>query len=77
MTEYACWFCGKTIEQSDAGAVMITLENLWRWQLGSRGEDDPCQSIYAHSACAKSKIKGPTKGFELEPSTFLEDDDPE
>ena len=72
MNEYQCWFCGKGITRVDAGAVMIIVESLWRWDAGSRSEDDPWQSIYAHSGCAKEKMEGST--MLLEPGVFGEDD---
>ncbi len=68
MTEYQCWFCGQGIERADAGAVMINVESLWRWQDGTRTDDDPRQSIYAHSNCAKDQLKGAT--MNLEPHIF-------
>ena len=72
MTEYQCWFCGQGIERKDAGAVMITLEGLWRWEASSPSEDDPLQSIYSHSLCAKDRLKGAT--MDIEPSIFGEGD---
>lgn len=72
MTEYECWFCGKGIERLDARAVMIQVESFWRWNDGQRGEDGPWQTIFAHSACAKDKMRGAT--MNLEPSVFGEDD---
>lgn len=72
MTEYACWFCDRGIERSDDGAILITLENIWRWHEGSRTDDDPCQQVYAHSSCAKDRLKGAT--MEIEPVVFGEDD---
>jgi hypothetical protein len=71
MNEYQCWFCDQGIERTDAGAVMVTIENLWRWDVGSPNEDDPLQSIYAHSSCAKRQLTGAT--MELEPSLFGDD----
>jgi hypothetical protein len=70
MTDYQCWFCGHGIERADAGAVMITLEGLWRRQAGSRSEDEPLQSVYSHSLCAKDRLKGAT--MNIEPSIFGE-----
>ena len=72
MNEYQCWFCAQGIERDDAHAVMITVENLWRWESASRREDDPIQSVYAHSACVRDQLKGAT--MELDPSLFGEDD---
>jgi hypothetical protein len=72
MNEYQCWFCGHGVERSDGGAVLISIESLWRWDAGSTGENDPLQQIYAHSACAKGRMQGAT--MSLEPSTFGEDD---
>lgn len=58
MTGYQCWFCGKSIERSDAFAVKIMVESLWRWSDGVLREDDPWQVIYAHSHCAKDRMVG-------------------
>ena len=52
---------------------MITVENLWRWAEESQSADDPVQSEYAHSHCAKRSLKGATR--DIEPSIFDEDDD--
>lgn len=71
MAEYSCWFCGRGIERSDDGAILITLEGLWRWHDASRADDDPFQQVYAHSACAKVRLKGAT--MDIEPSVFGED----
>ena len=71
--EFQCWFCGQGIERSDAGAVIITIESLWRWEGESQSDDDPVQSVYAHSHCAKPKLEGATMDFE--PSIFGEEDD--
>jgi hypothetical protein len=71
MNEYQCWFCGKGIERADTGAVIITLEGLWHRQAGSNDED-PLQAIYAHSVCAKDRLKGAT--MTIEPSIFGEED---
>jgi hypothetical protein len=68
MSGYSCWFCGKTIDGADAGAVMIGVENLWRWADGRRGEEDPWQGVYAHSTCAKDRMAGATRT--LEPHIF-------
>ena len=73
MTKYACWFCGQSIDRSDIGAVVIHLEGLWRWDSGVTEEDDPYQAVYAHSACAKERLRGAT--MRLEPSIFAEEDD--
>jgi hypothetical protein len=72
--EFQCWFCEQGIEQKDAGAVMITVESLWRWAEESQSDDDPVQSVYAHSHCAKAGLKGAT--MDIEPSIFGEDDNP-
>ena len=72
MSDYQCWFCGEGIERTDASAVMITVESLWRWDAGSQRDDDPMQSIYAHSACAKNHLRGATMA--IEPSIFGEED---
>jgi hypothetical protein len=72
--EYQCWFCGQGIERSDAGAIAITVEGLWRYDAGSRSEDDPVQNVFAHATCAKARLSGATMA--LEPSIFGEDDDP-
>ncbi len=71
MTDFQCWFCGHQIARSDAGAVMLQVESLWRWAENTRAADDPCQSIYAHSECAKDRLAGAT--MKLEPSMFGED----
>jgi hypothetical protein len=72
MNGYQCWFCGPGIERDDAHAVMITVENVWRWEAGSMSEDDPLQSVYAHSTCARDRLNGAT--MSLDPSLFGEDD---
>jgi hypothetical protein len=72
MNGYQCWFCGEGIENSDAGAVVITVEGLRRRHAGSRGDDAPCQSVYAHSECAKVRLKGAT--MDIEPIDFVEED---
>jgi len=71
--EFQCWFCGQGIERSDVGAVIITIESLWRWESESQSDDDPVQSVYAHSHCAKAKLEGAT--MDIEPSIFGEEDD--
>lgn len=71
MNVYGCWFCDEAIERSDAGAVMVSVASLWRWDAGSRDEDDPFQSFYAHSTCAKTHLKGAT--MSLEPEIFGEE----
>ncbi len=73
MNGYNCWFCRNDIELDDPGAVMIVVESLWRWDAGSRSDDDPWQQIYAHSMCAKERVRGAT--MKLEPSVFGEDDE--
>ncbi len=70
--DFQCWFCGQGIERTDVGAVIITIENLWRWEAESQSDDDPVQSVYAHSKCAKTKLEGATMDFE--PSIFGEED---
>lgn len=66
MSEYQCWFCGEGIDRTpDAHAVMIAVENLWRWDAGSKSDDDPWQAIYAHAGCAQDRLKGAT--MEIEP----------
>lgn len=71
MAEYSCWFCARGIERSDDGAVLITLEGLWRCHDGPRTNDDPIQLVYAHSSCARQRLKGAT--MDIEPSVFGED----
>ena len=68
MNKYQCWFCGDDIDRTDCGAVMIMVENLWDWDAGVQAEDRPFQSVYAHSGCAKRKMKGAT--MDLEPEVF-------
>ena len=71
MNEYQCWFCGESIgREADAHAVMIVVKSLWRWDARSKSDDDPWQSIYAHSGCAKDRLKGAT--MEIEPHDFGE-----
>lgn len=72
MNDYQCWFCGKGIERADSGAVLITLESLWRWDSGASSEDDPLQGVYAHSTCTKDRLKGAT--MSIEPRIFGEED---
>lgn len=71
MNEYQCWFCGNKIDRADKRAVMLTVESLWRWDAGSKDEDDPLQSVYSHTDCAKKRLQGATMA--LEPSVFLEE----
>jgi hypothetical protein len=70
MTEYQCWFCGEGIARSDLSAVMIGVQNIWRWESGVVSDDDPYQAVYAHSHCTKDRMRGAT--MSLDPSTFLE-----
>ena len=72
MIEYQCWFCGEGIEPSDAGAVMIGVQSLWRWASGEPKDEDPFQAVYGHSRCTKERMRGST--MELDPSTFGEED---
>ena len=72
MNEYQCWLCGQAIGRADGGAVLITIQGLWRWDGGSSKDDDPSQSVYAHSHCAKDRLQGATMA--LEPQIFGEDD---
>jgi hypothetical protein len=71
--EFACWFCGEGIERDDPAAVLITIENLWRWKSAWRKKNNPSQAIYAHSRCAGDRMRGAT--MNVEPNDFLEDDD--
>ncbi len=70
MLDFQCWLCGEGIEKSDKGAVLVSVENLWAWESGEQGEDDPLQQVYMHSACAKNALQGST--MNLEPETFLD-----
>lgn len=72
MKDFQCWFCGDGIDRSDAGAVMMNIENLWGWAEGTRGADAPLQSIYANSQCTKGRMTGAT--MTLEPSIFGDED---
>ncbi len=72
MKGYQCWFCGEGIERADANAVMVAVENLWRWDAQSKSDDDPWQAIYAHSTCARAHLKGAT--MEIEPYDFEDHD---
>lgn len=72
MNGFQCWFCGQDIERDDAHAVVITVENLWRWESGSATDDDPLQSVYGHSVCVRDRLTGAT--MDLDPSLFGEDD---
>ncbi|MEN3749906.1 hypothetical protein TPR58_22225 [Sphingomonas sp. HF-S3] len=58
MNDYSCWFCAENIDRADTGAVMIVVESLWDWDDGSRS--DAWQSVYAHSHCAKERLKRAT-----------------
>lgn len=71
MADFECWFCGEGIARTDPNAILITVENLWKWQEGTAGEDDPLQAVYAHSACAKDRLQGATMA--LEPEIFGEE----
>lgn len=66
MLDFQCWFCGSAIDRSDAGATKITVENLWRWATGNAGRDAPRQSLYAHTECAREKLRGATMDIEPE-----------
>ena len=73
MLDFQCWFCGEGIDRTDSGAIIMTVENLWRWEAESASEDDPMQSVYAHSTCAKDRLQGAT--MDLDPSVFDESDE--
>jgi hypothetical protein len=68
MSEYQCWFCGREIEQVDLHAVMISVRNFWDWHADRPDNDAPSQTIFVHSACTKSRMRGAT--MELDPSTL-------
>ena len=72
MLDFQCWVCGEGIGREDNTAVLVSVENLWRWAMGQRESDDPFQNLYLHSRCAKARLAGAT--MELEPSVFGEDD---
>ena len=72
MNTYQCWFCGQGIDRDDSGAVAIQIERLCLFGAGSRREEDPWQAVYAHSTCAKERLRG--IDMELEPSLFGEED---
>lgn len=72
MLDFQCWFCGAGINRDDAGALLVSVEGLWRWAEGRRATDDPFQNIYVHSHCAKDRMAGAT--MNLEPSVFGEED---
>jgi hypothetical protein len=72
MLDFQCWFCGAGIDRDDQGALLISVEGLWRWAEGRRGGDDPFQNIYVHSICAKDRLSGATMNWE--PSVFGEED---
>jgi hypothetical protein len=72
MNGFQCWFCGEGIDRTDANAAMVTIEGLWPWAEGTRRDDDPSQSIYVHSHCAKTRMAGAT--MDLETSIFGEED---
>ncbi len=65
-----CWFCGAAIEATDTYAVMISIQSLWRWKMGSKGDDHPLQQIWAHSGCAAERMRGAT--MDLDVSIFHE-----
>lgn len=47
-----CCFCGEPISKRDDGeALELAVRNLW-----SKGHDDPVQALFAHSACAASRL---------------------
>ncbi|WBY08799.1 hypothetical protein PIB19_05035 [Sphingomonas sp. 7/4-4] len=71
MLDFQCWFCGEGIDRDDRGALLVSVESLWRWAEGKRGKDDPFQNIYIHARCAKDRMAGAT--MELEPSVFGEE----
>lgn len=64
MTGYACWFCDRAIERSDAGAVLINVRGFWSWHDGSTTDDDPAQDVYAHSACTRDRLRGAAMDLE-------------
>jgi hypothetical protein len=59
VVEYQCWFCGKGVERTDEGAIVIAVRNLW-----SSSEDDPTQYLYVHSLCAAEKMMGSAMAFD-------------
>jgi hypothetical protein len=69
--DYQCWFCSEAIERSDKGAILISVQSLWRYDSGSVTDDDPMQDVYAHSACGKARLRG--SSMDLEPEVFCED----
>jgi len=73
MLEFQCWFCGEGIDRADAGALIITVGNLWRWEAESAGDDDPTQCVYAHSSCAKERLEGAT--MDIDPGLFDKSDE--
>ncbi len=70
--QFQCWFCDEGIERSDTSAVIVSVSGLWNWEAQRKRNDDPVQSIYAHSACAKERLKGTT--MDLDPSVFVEEE---
>ena len=71
MLDFACWFCGEGIDRDDNSALLVSVENLWRWAEGKRGKSDPFQNLYAHSRCAELRMTGAT--MSLEPNALRED----
>jgi hypothetical protein len=72
MIGFQCWFCGEGIDRDDDGALLVSVEGLWRWAEGGRRDDGPFQNLYVHSHCAKERMAGAT--MNLEPSVFGEED---
>lgn len=68
MEGFECWFCGQTIDPTDAGAVLIGIGNLW-----TPHDDGPGQAIAAHSSCARDRLKS-ARGWDIDPSVFRSDD---
>jgi len=70
MGDYQCWFCGQEVEEIDNDAVMVSVENLWNWRARHSEPDAPVQAMFAHSTCAKDRMRGAT--MELDPRTLRE-----
>ena len=46
---HQCCFCDRAIDETDTGAVLITLSSLWDRVEGA-------QALFSHSACAIRKL---------------------
>lgn len=60
--KYSCWFCGNSIDKGGLPALSIALTNVWN----DEPEFEPTQVIYAHFACAETRMKGASMCLEAD-----------